>query len=455
MKRLVAIGVIWAGCAMAWMMLGATVSVRTHSSGASYADALAGLWGPPSHQRAPSVRFATDPRPLSSPSSAPAWMGEGAREAADAPRAGVHADNTPLASAENTSREATRPPGVLPRLTRTHMSVEFDLEHRKKGLQWFPTYDVSFVSDYDWTYEGEGAAMLEFSFPLEGAGDSFDGFVVMRGDERVRTTMVRGEARWTARVEGGETPEVITYRIRYRTRGVDRWTYRPTEGTGELENFHVSMRVNTADIDFAPGSLSPSSHHQGPGSSWEGLWEFEQLISDDAIAIVMPQRINPGPLASKVTLFAPVSLLFFFFVVALVARARHYDLHPMHFFFFGCAFFAFNLLFAYLVDHMEVGWSFFISASVSLFLSVSYARHFVSLRFAVQVIGGAQLIYLVLFSASFFLEGFTGLTVTIGAVLTLYVMMQLTGRTVWGAKPADEAEVYVPPPPGDGSPAAF
>ena len=34
---------------------------------------------------------------------------------------------------------------------------------------------------------------------------------------------------------------------------------------------------------------------------------------------------------------------------------------------------------------------------------------------------------------AFFFEGFTGLTVTVGAVLTLFVLMQLTGRVDWGA----------------------
>ena len=38
-----------------------------------------------------------------------------------------------------------------------------------------------------------------------------------------------------------------------------------------------------------------------------------------------------------------------------------------------------------------------------------------------------------LFSYAFFFEGYTGLTVTVGAVLTLFVLMQLTARVDWGA----------------------
>jgi hypothetical protein len=37
----------------------------------------------------------------------------------------------------------------------------------------------------------------------------------------------------------------------------------------------------------------------------------------------------------------------------------------------------------------------------------------------------------VLFSSSFFWDGFTGPAITIGAIATLFFMMQATGRTDW------------------------
>jgi len=49
----------------------------------------------------------------------------------------------------------------------------------------------------------------------------------------------------------------------------------------------------------------------------------------------------------------------------------------------------------------------------------------------------------VMFSYAFFLKGFTGLSITIGSVLTLFVVMQVTGRIRWtdkfAIKPASEA----------------
>jgi isoprenylcysteine carboxyl methyltransferase (ICMT) family protein YpbQ len=48
--------------------------------------------------------------------------------------------------------------------------------------------------------------------------------------------------------------------------------------------------------------------------------------------------------------------------------------------------------------------------------------------------GIAQLIYLVLFSYAFFWKGFTGLAITIISIVTLFVVMQATGRIRWSEK---------------------
>jgi hypothetical protein len=62
----------------------------------------------------------------------------------------------------------------------------------------------------------------------------------------------------------------------------------------------------------------------------------------------------------------------------------------------------------------------------------TYLRRAAGLRSTVREAAVAQFVYLVLFSYAFFFEGYTGLTVTIGAVLTLFVLMQITARVDWG-----------------------
>ena len=46
-------------------------------------------------------------------------------------------------------------------------------------------------------------------------------------------------------------------------------------------------------------------------------------------------------------------------------------------------------------------------------------------------VGLAQTVYLVGFSYAFFWQGMTGLTVTVGAIVTLFILMQATGRVDW------------------------
>src|SRR5260370_41865692 len=88
----------------------------------------------------------------------------------------------------------------------------------------------------------------------------------------------------------------------------------------------------------------------------------------------------------------------------------------------------------YLAIHLSMHAAVLISSVVSIVLVASYLRLVVDLRFAVVEAGLTQLICLVLFSYVFFFEGFTGLTVTIGTILTLFVVMQMPGRIRWEEK---------------------
>src|SRR5208337_347070 len=89
---------------------------------------------------------------------------------------------------------------------------------------------------------------------------------------------------------------------------------------------------------------------------------------------------------------------------------------------------------AYLVDHISIHAAMAISSVVSIFLVVSYLRLVAGIRFAAFEAGTAQLIYLVVFSYAFFWKGFTGLTITVISVITLFVVMQATGRIRWSDK---------------------
>ncbi len=118
----------------------------------------------------------------------------------------------------------------------------------------------------------------------------------------------------------------------------------------------------------------------------------------------------------------------------IITTLRNIDLHPLNYFFLACAFFAFHLLLGYLVDHISIHVAMVISSLVSITLVVSYLRLVVGIRFAALEAGTAQLIYLVLFSYAFFWKGFTGLAITVISIVTLFVVMQATGRIRWSER---------------------
>jgi hypothetical protein len=55
-------------------------------------------------------------------------------------------------------------------------------------------------------------------------------------------------------------------------------------------------------------------------------------------------------------------------------------------------------------------------------------------RFAFIETALAQAIYLIGFSYAFFIEGFTGLAVTVGAIITLFTVMQMTAKINWNER---------------------
>jgi inner membrane protein involved in colicin E2 resistance len=132
----------------------------------------------------------------------------------------------------------------------------------------------------------------------------------------------------------------------------------------------------------------------------------------------------------------------FFFLMFIISTLRNIDLHPLNYFFLACAFFAFHLLLAYLVDHISIHAAMMTLSLVSITLVVTYLRLVVGIRFAAFEAGIAQLIYLVLFSYAFFWKGFTGLAITVISIVTLFVVMQATGRIRWSERLARR----IPPP---------
>jgi hypothetical protein len=402
-----AIGLIYLCTAIAWSTLGASVVGRTGESDAKLTKEVAQLWGGRHNQIAPQTSLLR-----------PRRVTETVQE--------TDAQGRPV------RREVTRTveDKVPVPLRSSRVKVDLKLQHRQKGLLWYDTYTVDFSGGYRVRNPDDEARTLTAEFRFPSAEGIYDGFVFrLAGQDAPKGAMAQAVTVSTLLPPRGEADLLVAY----RSRGLDDWTYAfAPEGVSNVQDFALDMTTDFERIDFPPGTVSPTTK-TAAGGGWRLGWQFDSLVTGQRVGLDLPNRLNPGPVAARITFFAPVSLLFFLTVMVILGVLSGRSLHPMNYFFLAAAFFAFHLLLAYLVDHLQIHTSFLIASLVSVLLVVTYLRRAAGLRSAtVREAAIAQVVYLVLFSYAFFFEGYTGLTVTIGAVLTLFILMQITARVDWG-----------------------
>lgn len=387
--RFFAMVLIFAAACGGWMILGQTLEFRTATLGDSLSAQVETLWGPPNVvQAAPTVTTA-DP--------------------------------------------------AQAQLLASDVHARFDHANRYKGLLWFSTYTVKFNATYTVQVN------MNEKLPGHTAAFTFDPPANVRRLDDLQLTVNgaavepdrdrTGRGAITVTLAPAEKPYTVA--VSYSTYGRDRWSYSPSPtegGPGDLiRDLTVTLATNFTDIDYPADSVSPTSPARPEGDGMVAQWKYSNTRSRMQIGLEMPKRPNAGPVAARMSFFAPVSLLFFFTAIFTVVVLKKISLHPMHYLFIAAGFFAFHILLSYLVDIVNIHAAFWICAAVSVFLVVSYMRLVAGLRFAATVVAAAQLVYLVGFSYAFFWPGKTGLAVTIGAIVTLFVLMQATGKVNWHA----------------------
>jgi len=395
--QIVAIVFIFAGASVAWLVLGLSVSERTNESLQQLREQVAGLWGTPLTQYTPDLKV----------QETETYTEEDAK--------GNKVKKTRLVYTE-----------LVPQSAEIKVSLVSDA--RRKGLLWYRTFGVEFDGVYTVKHNcsREPYLIAQFRFPSERA--LYDDFVFTVNEKEAsgvptEYNMLKNQVE----LPPGQT---ATVHIRYKSRGLDNWSYKFSDEVAEVKNFSMVVATNYDKIDFPAGTMSPSEKRQ-TGDGWELTWSFTKLITGFNIGVEMPDEPNAGQMATRISFFAPVGLLFFITVLVLIGAISGRNLHPVHYFFVAGGFFAFHLLMAYLADHLEIRTTFAVCAVVSVLLVVSYLIRVIGAGFTFKVVAPAQLLFLVLFSYSFFFKGYTGLAITVASILTLAVLMHITAKVDW------------------------
>ena len=383
--RILAIGFILLCAALAWIILGSALVIRTQQADSQLSSEIGSGWGRALVQSHPE-----------------AWY---------------------LSPAGDAGRKLLPPAS-------SEIDVKIDYEPKSRGLLWYRTYSVQFHAAYKITNPTPITQTIYVQFKLPEQGGEYEGVVFRLGNgaQGVSATAPQNGSLTQAIVipAGASAP----LEVAYRTRGSDVWNY--DFGNAErIRDFQLAMTTNFAEIDFPRGS--PTAREKIAGNGWRLRWQYDDVIHPRDPGIAMPNVLNAGPVAARISFFAPVSLVFFFAVLLILGAVRGLNLHPMNYFFLAAGCFAFQLLFAYLVDVLPVHASFAIAAAVSLALVCGYL-HKLGGRSLTLIALPAQFAYMVLFSYSFFFDGMSGLTIAIGAIVTLAVLMAASARVDWGER---------------------
>lgn len=386
--RLLAIAMITVCTAIAWFILGSALTLRTAGSSGALGNEVTDVWGPVMAQEHPTTFYL-------SPTGAK-------------------------------GKVSLQPAG-------SKVVVALDYDPKKRGLLWHRTYSVNFSAEYDISNPTPIAQTIYVEFPLPSPEASYEGFSFVLGD---------AEPRQSAPTNGKITEAVVVppkqsvpLKVTYRSRGMESWAYsfpKNSPSASRVRQFQLTMQTNFDEINFPRGTGSPTEREADAGR-WTLHWNYPDVLSAPAIGMDMPKVLNAGPVAARISFFAPVSLVFFFTVLLIVGMLQGVNLHPMNYFFLAAGCFAFQLLFSYLVDQLPLFPSFAISSVVSLLLVCGYVQAVAGIKMF-RVVAPAQFAYMVLFSYSFFFDGMTGLTLTIGAIVTLGLLMILTAKVNWADK---------------------
>ena len=383
-SRLIAITAIFLGTCIGWFLLGSALQVRTLQQQTQLTSEVTDVWGPALQQKHPSAYYVT--------------------------------------AASATGRKQIQP-------TSSKVKVDLTYEPKKRGLLWYRTYGARFEAEYEITNPTPVTQTVYVRFELPGDKASFHDFSFDLGTAGKREALPeQGAITQAVSLEPGKSE---TLKVGYQARGLDSWRYDFGDST-RVRQFMLTMNTDFTEISFPVGTGSPTTREK-VGDSWTLEWSFPDVISAPAIGMDMPKVLNAGPVASRIAFFAPVSLLFFFTVLLILGMTKNVNPHPVNYFFLAAGFFAFQLLFAYLVDLVPLTLSFVIASVVSLVLVCSYVAAVGGMRMLL-VAAPAQVAYMVLFSYSFFFDGLTGLTITIGAIATLALLMIATAKVNWAEK---------------------
>jgi hypothetical protein len=309
-------------------------------------------------------------------------------------------------------------------LSKSDISVDLDVEYRRRGITEYPGYDARVQGEYRFDNPSAESAFVAFTvgLPVERSALMLrDLSLYVDGKEdAAHTEYVADRIAWRGQVAGHKK---TTFTLAYRARGLERFGYRfvsgqkPEESARPVTAFKMQLKVKhlRGEVDFPVGSMAPTTV-----SDDVYLWDVERLLTSFDIGLILPDRSDLSAAIGRLIHNAPWFYLMFAAALTLALSSVKKRARALHVAGLSAAYFLYFPLAAYLSAYLP--WPFACGISLGGISAVTllHVSRFVGARAAGRV-GLVVLFFLATPAVAYLMPAHTGLVLVLvgfGALAT-------------------------------------
>ncbi len=312
-------------------------------------------------------------------------------------------------------------------LSQQRVSVDAEMNYRKRGLVYFSGFDFMFRGAYAFVNDRSYPIDVAFVFPLDVQTDrvllSDLTFEVDGQAEPIALQEARDKLLWTGRVDPGQS---VAVNISYRGRGLDSFRYA-LDPSLPVRGLDLTLSVaGGSNYDYAPGVV-PATEVETDSDGTRLRWTYDALEAGVPLGAILPSEKGFDTIITTLVLRAWVPFGLFFVGLVLLGIARRHAFRFYEMALLTSAYLFFYVLLPYLAAFVH----FYLAYGAALLLCggliVAYVRRLLGTEAGTPIVGLLAATLLVP-TLAVLLTGYTGLIYTLAIFAGLALLMVATTR---------------------------
>jgi hypothetical protein len=310
------------------------------------------------------------------------------------------------------------------KILNSHIDAKLNMDYRRKGLTFFPTFVSNITAEYKLKNESEEVVESNFSFPLPTQNSLvWNAEIKVDGKENETQVSEKGLS-WQGEIEPNQE-KIIT--IKYSARGLNQFSYTVSKTKGS-QDFSMDLSVNGADkIDFPEGALSPSKINERE-NGWDLSWKFDNVLSSPSITVKMFAKQNISDQIARLFWFVPLLLMGYIASLKGLAEFRKQKIKTFDLILLSALYTIFFPFVAYLVSvftRLSVFSGLGIAFGVITPIILYFLQFLFDFKFVITRGLLLQLIFSGFFPVALLIPELTGLLAIIGVIVLLFITVEL------------------------------